>query len=326
MENENIIRKFLYGEMPEEERFEFEEKFITDEDLFEQIKSFEDELIEKYVREWMDSAERLKFEKYFLNTKKRREKVDFSSLMISKVKEEARVFKKNDEVISEDSVWQKLAGFFQTPQIVAAISFTILVIGVGGWLLYQNFGDGDSELVENQRKDVTQMPERNFTPTPRVSPDGLPKNLKDNLSNKDNTNINTAVRKTPKPANSSNRKNPTPIKTPIIKVAPNPVLALFGGTVRSRGKNNVLNLPKNSRGATLMLNLESEDYKTYQAQLTDADGRLVFARGNLRARKLKIGFFVSAKYLKKGDYIIKLSGKSVRGENESVADYQFRVN
>ena len=326
MENENIIRRFLFGEMPEEERFEFEEKFITNVDLFEQIKTVEDELIEKYVRGWMDSVERSKFEKHFLNTKKRRERVEFSRLMISKVKEESLVFKKNDEMMSEDSVWQKLAGLLLTPQSAVATAFTIIVIGFGGWVLYQNFGSRESESVKSQNEEVSQTPEKSFTPTPENSSSELPKNLKDNLSNKNSTNINTTVKKTPKPANSNSSKTPTPTKIPIVKVAPNPVLALFAGTMRSGGKNNVLNLPKDSKGATLVLNLESVDYKTYQAQLTDADGRVIFARGDLKARKLKIGFFISAKNLKKGDYIIKLNGKNISGENESVADYQFRVN
>ena len=323
MENENIIRRFLFGEMPEEERFEFEEKFIADAVLFEQIKTVEDELIEKYVRGWMDPAERSKFEKHFLNTKKRRERVEFSRLMISKVKEEAPVFKKNNEVMSEDSVWQKLAGLLLTPQV--AVAFTILVVSFGGWILYQNFGSRESEIVKSQNEEVSQTPEKSFTPTPENSSSELPKNLKDNLSNKNSTNINTTVKKTPKPVNSNNIKTPTPTKTPIVKVAPNPVLALFAGRTRSGGKNSVLNLPRGSKGATLVLNLESVDYKTYQAQLTDADGRVVFARGNLKARKLKIGFFLSAKNLKKGDYIIKLNGKNISGENESVADYQFRI-
>ncbi len=64
-ENEKLIERFLSGEMPEDERFDFEERFITDADLFEEVKAFEDDLIEKYVRGWMNPAEAAKFEQIF---------------------------------------------------------------------------------------------------------------------------------------------------------------------------------------------------------------------------------------------------------------------
>lgn len=104
------------------------------------------------------------------------------------------------------------------------------------------------------------------------------------------------------------------------------MLALFAGTLRSEGKTNELNLPKNAKGATLQLNLESVDYKNYQAELTDADGNVIFQSGRLTANKSKINFFIPSKNLNKGDYIIKLYGKNDSGENESAADFQFRVN
>ncbi len=72
---------------------------ITDAQFFEQIKVVEDELIEKYVRGWMSSAENSKFEQNFLTTKKRRARVEFSRRLIGKIQEqkaETVTDKKND--------------------------------------------------------------------------------------------------------------------------------------------------------------------------------------------------------------------------------------
>jgi cytoskeletal protein RodZ len=327
LENEKLIKKFLLSEMLEKERFDFEERFITDADLFEQIKVVEDELIEKYVRGWMNSAERLKFEKHFLTTKKRRERVELSRQMMQKLeeqKEKILVAKNIDERTSEESFWQRLANLFLIPKIALAAAVAVLLAIFGSWFLYQNFGVGKPEIVKNQNSNVSETPEQKFTPMPEISP-----NQNSEIINTTNENLNensTKKMPTPKESNENIEKTPSPTKTPIQKSAPSPVLALFAGTSRSGGKNNVLNLPKEANAATFQLNIESVDYKIFQAQLTDADGNVIYQKSNLNARGSKINFNVPAANLKNGDYIIKLFGKNDAGENESVADFQFRVN
>lgn len=335
LENKKLIREFLFGELPEQERLELEEKFITDAKFFEEIKVVEDELIEKYVRRWMDSAENSKFEQNFLTTKKRRAGVEFSRRMISKLQEqraEIIAVKKNDAVISEESVWQKLAGLFLTPKTAMAAAFSMLIIVFGSWFLYQNMSDKKTEIVKNQNSEILENPKQIITPTPDISPEKLAKNVENNIedvNNKQDENLENkpSIKKTPKKSNEKIKKIPTPTKTPQIKKsAPNPVLALFAGTLRSAGETNELNLPKNAKGANLQLNLESVDYKNYQAALTDAGGNVIYQKSNLKPKKSQINFFIPSKNLNKGDYIIKLYGKNDSGKNESAADFQFRVN
>ena len=103
------------------------------------------------------------------------------------------------------------------------------------------------------------------------------------------------------------------------------MLALFAGSVRSEGKSNELNLPKTSKGASFVLNLESQDYQTYRAEIVDQNGNIVYRSGKLKARSSKINTFVPSKNLKRGDYILKLYGFNSQNEEESTADFQFRV-
>ncbi len=327
-EAENIIKRFLYGELPDEERSSLESRFVADGDLFDEIKIVEDELIEKYVRGWMDSAEGSKFEQRFLTTKRRRDRVAFSRQLFSKINEQngaaAVPLKKNEGVIAEDiSVWEKLAAFWLAPKGLAAGAFAVLLMAVGGWILYQNFSDRQPEFARKESDANIKIATNIVTPIPVVSPkddkigplaNGTPGNENiqpDNPTpNKENPPETPAEK--PKPA------DPKP-------VAANAVLALFAGTLRSDGRNNELNLPKDARSATLQLNLPSIDYKSFEAQLTDADGSVLFRRPNIRPRRSTIIFTVPAQNLKRGDYNVKLSGTNESGKNESVADFQFRV-
>ncbi|NNE66059.1 MAG: hypothetical protein HKN33_05780 [Pyrinomonadaceae bacterium] len=324
-ENEKLIHKFLHGELPEQERFEFEEKFVADPDLFDEVRAVEDELIEKYVRGWMDSAERLKFEQAFLTTEKRRERVGFSRQLIEQAREnqEVSAAKKNDGMTSEESVFQKLGALFVSPKFALAATLLVLIAAIGGWSLLRGLGGEDPGIVKNQNSNISRTPGLTPTPTPEVSPDETPEDSGNtNKRNAENTPTPTP---TPPPSNKNVQKTPSRKVTPPPKAAPNPVLALFPGTLRSGGQNNVLKMPKTAAGATLQLNLESVDYKNYQAQLTDADGNVLFQKGNLKAPGSRINFYVPGKSLKRGDYLIRLSGKNDAGQNESVADFQFRV-
>lgn len=336
LENEKLIKRFLFGEMSEDERFEFEERFITDADLFEQIKVSADELIEKYIRGWMNPAERTKFEKNFLTTAKRRERVEFSRQMFNKIdeqKEKAIPVKKNDGIIAEESIWQKLGGLFLSPKIATAAAFAVLVAIFSVWFLYQNLSNKNPEFAEKQESNSSEIPKETFSPTPEISPVESTQNSEneniegiENAENDSDAESDKTPLKTPTP-NDKIQKTPVPPKTPQIqKSAPSPVLALFAGTLRSDGKNNVLNLPETAKGATLQLNPESVDYKYYQARLTDADGNVIFQKDRLAANKSKISLFIPAEKLVKGDYLLKLYGINASGENESVADFQFRVN
>lgn len=323
MKNEKLIREFLLGELPEEERFEFEEKFITDADLFDKIKVVEDELIEKYVRGWMNPAEHLKFEQKYLTTNKRRERVQFSRQLIENIQNsEIAVVEKTGEVVSDESFWQKLAGIFLKPQIAMATAFAILITVFGSWFLYQGVNRNKPELAQKTVSNATETP----TPTPdnptAQTPDEPENNQNEsNEDDADNSLIKEIPKQSPKVTERIVQKTPTPKPTPTVKTSvPNPVLALFAGTLRSGGKNNVLNLPENAKGAILQLNPETVDYRIYQARLTDADGNVIFRQDNLKVKNSKINLFVPAENLRKGDYIIKLYG-----ENKSVADFQFRV-
>lgn len=348
LENEKMIKRFLFDEMSDEKRFEFEERFITDAGLFEEIKVVEDELIEKYVRGWMDSAEGSKFEKHFLTTKKRRMRVELSRKMLEKIVEQevavAASVKKNEDVtVARESIWDTLTALLLTPKIAMAGGLALIIGVLGTWVLYQNFNAGNSEVV----KENDDTPTTAVTPTPNDTGE-IPQNNSENnsvnanIERENNSNVNSQnqtdnmkpkdeklTKQTPTPKKKDDveiKETPDPTKTPPIqKTPPNPILALFGGTLRSNGKNNVLNLPKGAKAAILQLNLESLDYKEFQARLTDANGKVVFQRENLKPRKTRVNFNIPAKNLKRGDYVIKLFGKNNAGENESVADFQFRV-
>ncbi|MCU0237890.1 MAG: hypothetical protein MUC29_00480 [Pyrinomonadaceae bacterium] len=334
MNNENLqfetkSRRFLLGEMPENERELFEQNFIADEELFENLRVAEDELIENYVRGNLTNVDKQKFEANFLITEKRRERVAFTREMLRKLNLET-VSKQPETLIETTSFWQTLVGLFKQPQFAFGSALAILAIIFGGWFLLRS-SEKSVDIVQNT---PTPTPIVLITPTPQIveTPTVTPTPKIETNINQPNKNVNKQTienRQIEKEieANLNNQNSNTQTKPKDEKAKPTiSTLALFVGSVRGDGKTNNLNLPKNSGGANLQLNLENQDYKIYRTEIIDQNGNVIYRSGKMSAKKSRLNTFVPANKLKRGDYIVKVYGKNPQGEDESVADYQFRVN
>ncbi len=320
LNNETEIRQFLLGEMSDNQRNAFEEKFVADEDFFEQIRVAEDELIESYVRGTLPAAEKEKFERAFLTTERRRSRVDFTRAMLEQLtrQKESVVVKKTDTTAARPSVWDSVTDFFKTPKLAFGAAFALLFLIFGGWFLLRN--PNQTEIT----REITPPP---TVETTQAQNQILPPNQNNSVNSDTNIAEKPPVNKN-SPANvnqatpNTNQNTNAPKQDSVVP----PILALFAGTVRGEGKMPVLNLPAGTRGANLQLNLESQDYKIYLVEIVDADGNLVSKNNNLKPRNSKINLLVPAAKLRNGDYIVRLSALNAQNASESVADYTFRVN
>ena len=319
LQNETKIRRFLLSGMSDAERTAFEESFITDEDLFEQMRVVEDELIEQYVRGTLAVSEREMFEKNFSMTEKRRERISFMRSFLDKISEQSSAVKKNETEIVSISFWEKLNSFFKIPKLVFGAVLTILLLISGFWFLISNLPKTENEIAKEVTPTPTVTNLVSPTPVENNSNAAVPNNLATNKNpvnaNRENPDRNQSVPNVNKP-----EKETPPLQKVIVAIA------LFPGTTRSEGKTGELNLPKDAKGANLQLNLESSDYKIYRAEIVNPDGVVIFRSGRLNARGTKINTFVPGERLLRGDYLVKLYGFNAQNREESVADYQFRVN
>jgi flagellar biosynthesis regulator FlaF len=315
-ENEKEIRRFLLGEMTDGERTAFEEKFIAeDSGLFDEINVAEDELIESYIRGTLSSTEKRKFEQNFLISETRRQRVAFTREMFDKLAADGKSAAKKIEAVAESpSVWNSITQFFKTPRLAFGAALVILILVFGFWLLVFKPSEKRNEIVQQ------------ITPTPTIS--NTPQKVEENQNVAVDSNVSSAnAPETNKNSPSNSQENPN--KNQLKEAIPKPIvatIALFAGTVRSEGKMRVLELTKDTKGANFELNLENSDYKTYRAEIVNADGNVIYRSGKINARRSKLNAFFPTAKLKKGDYFVKLYGFNSSDEEESAADFQFRVN
>lgn len=326
------FRKFLLGEISETEREDFENLFINDEEIFENLRVAEDELIEDYLLGNLANADKTKFEREFLTNEKRRQRVKFTREMLEKLKLEA-VLKKEERLSETVPFWTSLVAFFKQPQFAFGSILAILAIIFGGWFFLRNT-EKSVDIVKvtpspspsvsvKQTPQTVETPQISETPKSETNTNQTNQNVNVNKPKIDEEKLKKEIEGNLNKLQENTNSEPKPKEQTKSVIS---TLALFAGGVRSEGKNNELNLPKNSLGANLQLNLESQDYKIYRAEILDQNGNIIYRSGKISAKKSKINAFVPTKNLKKGDYVVKVYGKNSNGEDESVADYQFRVN
>lgn len=305
--NEAVYRRFLLGEMTQEERETLEAEFLADADIFDEICVAEDELVEAYIRGMLDLESKRKFETHYLKTKKGAEKLAFTRSILENLQ------KGKNEIRTEEnsSVWKSLVAFFTTPKLAFGAGFALLLITFTSWFLLKK--PNETEIVKNATPTPSVETETNLNA--QTNQNSVVEILI-NTSNKEIVNTNSELKPTPKPTEAPKEK----------AFVPNPVLALFAGTVRGNGKTNSVTIPKDAKGLNLQLNIESRDYKIYRAEIVDQDGNSIFKSGKISAQGTRLNTSIPSAKLKKGDYIVKVYGINTENVEESVADFQFRVN
>ncbi|HKQ04634.1 MAG TPA: CHAT domain-containing protein [Blastocatellia bacterium] len=76
--DEKTIRQYLLGEMAEAEMSHFEERLMTDDELFEMLRVVEDELIDEAATHELSAQEQARFDSYFLAAPDRRARLELS--------------------------------------------------------------------------------------------------------------------------------------------------------------------------------------------------------------------------------------------------------
>lgn len=314
LENETLVRRFLLGELAEEERARVEDAFLVDEEAFEMLLAAEDELVDAYARGELRGRERERFERHFLSTPRGREKLLRTRSLLEVIRQEPAA---PPAETARAAWWQTfiegLRGL-QAP-LRYGLAGALLVFLLGGvWLLTRR-GEQPRQSREaavavrpeaTRGSEVAQVPNQE---QPHEAPTaGGPE----------------AGAAESRPAPSPSKRTDAPRQRSVSVAS----LTLTPGLTReSSASARTLRIAPGSTRARLTLELDQADYASYRAALVTATGRRVWSGDRLRksASGSALVLTLPAALLAEGDYVLELSGAAPSGGFESVADYSFRV-
>jgi hypothetical protein len=321
--SEEIIARYLLGDLPEELQIEIEDRAFTDEGFLQDIMAVESDLIDEYVRHELRDSQRRQFETRFLASDERRRKLEFARALSTVASEaEATEEEARPAVVRTPITWRdSLAALVRvlSPAAKFAMAAAVLLIVFGGsWLLVQTYRSR-SELAriraEQQAEHNGQQTLEKQIASERARSDELAAQLQ--FEKEARQQAETLVQEL-----ESASKQPT--EPTIIS------LALLPGIPRGGGARPKLVLPQSARLVHLQVGTEPEDqYKNFRVELRGPGAQQVLTRDGLSARKSGAGRVVvlsfPAKMLHPGQYELALKGVTADGRTEDVGYYYFDV-
>jgi hypothetical protein len=305
-DKEDLTTRFLLGGVDEDERAEVEDRLLSDEAFYERLLAAEGDLMDSYVRGELPAPECAQFEKSFFSSARRRERVEFArglaestTLLYEEESTRPRATLVSVESAGHSGVFASLFA----PQRALRYAFAaavLLVLTVVVWLAIERM---------RARVEPQQARTEGAAPSPQV-------------------------RETP-PSQQPGGATPDVTRSPEPERQTPPARAVFAtitltpGALRDGAAIGNLVMPPGATQVRLRLELEGDDYQSYRAAISTPEGRRVWngvARKDRAGNAQSVTLTLPAAALKRGDYIVELSGADAGGRSEPAAQYSFRVS
>ena len=320
LNSENLIARYLLGELSEEQQIEIEDRAFADQKYLASITAVENDLIDEYVRGELSPDARQRFESRFLASAERRKRVEFAKALRTIVSESPVPDKRSIQP-TKTSWRESLYAFINGLNPAARLAFVataILVVAVAAWLFVQTLRLRNQVMSLQAEKQSGQ-------------------NLQQALDaeRKRNEELNAQLNQEKQQREQTDESLRQLTETPEAKnPAPPPVIAsltLLPGLSRGGGDKPNLDLSNDARLVRLNIGIDPEEqYKTFAVELRTLAGRQVWNRENLAARTRRgtrdVGLTLPATVLKSGEYELRLRGLTDGGGAEDVGFYYFTVS
>jgi hypothetical protein len=317
--NEQLIARYLLGDLPEEEQVTLEDRAFSDREYRRIIEDAENDLIDEYVRGALNETERRQFESRFLASAGRRRKVEFARALAQVVSANATERAAQPATLRWwESLIAFLRGFNPALQFSLAAAL-ILLVGVA-WLftetrrLRSQVAQLQAEQQTRQRQAETLREE---AASERARSAELTAQLQSERAQRDRSEAPDR-----RPEHWQRERS----------VASSFIASLFlpPGIARSGARRPQLIAPDSSRLARLQIGLEREDdFKSFRVELRTAQGQAVWAQDRLRPRESRAGRVISltipGRVLSAGEYELTLRGVVDHQTIEDVRYYYFSV-
>jgi hypothetical protein len=295
-----LLRRYLLGDLRPPTgsdtaaslQTEIEERLFTEAEMVDRLSVIEDDLVDDYVRGELNQGDRELFEKNFLVSPRRREKVAFAKELAKRVASPAHVSR---------PWWANWLGGLLRPVPIprfalVACAFVLGVAVYTAWLRNSHW----------------------FSPSPSDSPTKYAVRLPKDGYPTDSKSEQQVARV---PEQSEQQRAPARNATLSFFLSP--------GLLRASGGKR-LQIPQGQFDILLQLELESTaGFSRFRAALQNVEGVELWSRGDLEptgmgARSL-LRLTVPSQIFRSGDYVIAVTGTTPSGTVEEVADYVFSV-
>jgi len=298
-DQKRLMLQYLFGELPADERSGFEDTYLEDSDVFQELVSLENEIVDRYVLNKLSVPERQRFERSLLTNPARREMVQTakSLLSYSASTESEMLFSTPG---SAKAWWRTIRDFrISRAQFGVAVAFLIVSAGAFSLLLINRRLANELEKARSEETIAVQEKSALQEQVQRLRAD---------LSRRDHD---------------------------VQQIAELP--SYDRGTVSftlapglSRGDSELANLviPAHAASVKLRMIVDLDPHSSCNVSVETPDGNVVWSMANIKGRPTsdrneEITVPLPSRVLKEGDYVARVKISSNAGQD--LAGYAFHV-
>jgi len=320
--DEQLLTKYLMGELSPEEQMELEDRYFNDDELYEQLQTFENDMIDNYVRGRLPEHQLEQFKKHYLASPHRRKKVEFADTLVEHINSvtEKEELVHETETESEtmkvhkiarttplQSIFKQLIPIFKygfAPAAIAAMFFLIMQIRGLDNIVNQLETEQKSLLQKEQilREQINEQITRGNQLEETIQSE---RDLRAQLEQK-LTNLKTF--------------QPTVVSFVLES----------GGARRDIATQKKYIISNKADFIQFLVYLKTDEvYNSYRAVIQTADADEVWSQDGLQARQTALGKAISLKLpaniLFTEDYTLELKGITGLGDIEDIDSYPISI-
>jgi hypothetical protein len=336
MENitdEELIRKYLLGNITQSEKEEVEDRLFLDSDFLNHLLIVETELKNDYLFDELTPDQRIRFEEYFLRAPERQH-----ALSVSRQLKEFASLPADKPVIAAGRIRQKVGWkwMFLNPRFaVSAIMIIFSVVLL--WLLKdrQNLKSRVAELRPQQDSHQIQQEYADSAQQQlekeQAENQKLRKHIQDEQQKLSLLKAQVELMEKNRASQSLRiaRQKRKRIDNSEQLIGMNKPAELWPDQTRGAGKSNIVRIGPQAKEVLLQLNLEEDKYARYIVEIRNADNEKIWSKAGINARKISgdkaLIVKVPARILTIGDYIMMVRGVNAGERLARIASYQFKV-
>ena len=303
---ENLMRRYLLGDLPESEANELELQIFRDDEKFEEIWEIENQLVDGYVRGRLSAADHERFERHYQASPVHRQRVAVARNLV----EEADGSRAVVIPISPKVARRPWLSGFSLLSWQSAVAAAVLLFVIGSiWLLLDRSRlrheheqlRAESQSLQNRENTLSQQLD-----SARAESQRLESEI-ERLRLERNGNAQPPVQpdRTQRPA--------------IYSLLLAPML------MRSGDNAQTATIPPQTDLIRLQMKVDQENSRRrFQLNVRTVEGRQVWEQQIKRPGSI-ISAQIPAGKLLTGDYILTLSATNPTGQPEEINRYFFRV-
>jgi hypothetical protein len=339
---DNSLRRYLLGSLPEAETEQFDELSFTDDEFVTRLQAVEDDLIDAYWQGELSPSEAEQFQAYYLASPRRREKVQFAHALhvfadrqivaqatqavvpaiTSPEQEESPPVRQAKSA----SWWRNL---FTIPNLTlqwGMAAAAVLLLLASGWFFRETLRlRGQMEAAQTARVTLEQRA-RTLQTQIEQQQTANTQNLAQLQEELQRTQQQLAQLQQQQEL-AQQQANARP---PVGTTEPNLLHLELTPQTRTGSAAAPLRIPAGTGYVVLQLATEEDDFQAYQVEVrTQREDRLVWKSGKLTARPRGaakvIDVSLRSRLLRAGSYAVRLQGIGADGQVADIRKYSFSV-